>query len=619
MSAVELLVDARNEVGESPVWHSAEQALYWVDIPAKALHRWQEGHAPQSWYADEMIGCIAPHAQGGWIAGLETGIFHLEQTSQHRLPSRMLARIDHPKPGMRCNDGRCDRQGRFWVGTMWMNMAESQQEGCVVSYKKNSKLESWIDGLYTPNGMAFSPDGRTLYQSDSHPKSQMIWAWDMNPLPGRPDGAAVLMPAAVLAQNLVIKSHDTHPAGYPTVAAIESMGKKLDAATNGRIKIQMFAGAVLGQEKEAVEQTQLGAIQMARISLGVIGPIVNDVNVFNMPFVFRNEAHMRAVIDGPVGQEILDKVTVSPAKLVALGFMDGGSRSLYTKKKVTKPDDLKGQKVRMMGNPLFVDTMNAMGGNGIAMAYGEVFTSLQTGVLDGAENNPPSYFTANHYSTPAKFYAQTTGRATEPLACQRTAGRSGQSAGGARLQLRPLRRRLQRLRGQHESGRAGHGLPQETVRQTPTSNQRSQECGGKRLRAQIPGVCAVGWQRPGSQMCSGEESTGQLQGPNPTTHAPHRRAQHEPSGGETAALPAGLERVLRAGANARNLANAGRMAAPPPKSHPTQTLQAAQDDLPRTQGAGGHRRCCKPSGGKLPPVVAQQQWGDQKGDDHCVL
>ena len=219
--------------------------------------------------------------------------------------------------------------------------------------------------------------------------------------------AAVLLPAAVLAQNLVIKSHDTHPAGYPTVAAIESMGKKLDAATNGRIKIQMFPGAVLGQEKEAVEQAQLGAIQMARISLGVIGPIVNDVNVFNMPFVFRNEAHMRAVIDGPVGQELLDKVTASPAKLVALGFMDGGSRSLYTKKKVTKPDDLKGQKVRMMGNPLFVDTMNAMGGNGIAMAYGEVFTSLQTGVIDGAENNAPSYFTANHYNTPAKYYAQT--------------------------------------------------------------------------------------------------------------------------------------------------------------------------------------------------------------------
>jgi tripartite ATP-independent transporter DctP family solute receptor len=212
---------------------------------------------------------------------------------------------------------------------------------------------------------------------------------------------------SALGSAQTLKAHDTHPAGYPTVEAIVSMGKKLEAQTNGRIKIQSFPGAVLGQEKEAVEQVQLGAIQIARISLGVIGPIVPDVNVFNMPFVFRNEAHMRAVIDGPIGQEMLDKVTSSSAKLVGLGFMDGGSRNLYTKKKVLTPADLKGQKVRMMGNPLFVDTMNAMGGNGIAMAYGEVFSALQTGVIDGAENNPPSYFTANHYNTPAKFYAQT--------------------------------------------------------------------------------------------------------------------------------------------------------------------------------------------------------------------
>ena len=217
---------------------------------------------------------------------------------------------------------------------------------------------------------------------------------------------AALLPLTAHAQ-MVLKSHDTHPAGYPTVAAVESMGKKLDAATQGRIKIQTFPGAVLGQEKEAVEQVQLGAIQMARISLGVIGPVVPEVDVFNMPFVFRDIAHMRAVIDGPVGDELLAKVTASPARLVGLGWMDGGARSLYTKKPVRTPADLKGQKVRMMGNPLFVDTMNAMGGNGIAMAYGEVFTSLQTGVIDGAENNPPSYFTANHYNTPAKYYSQT--------------------------------------------------------------------------------------------------------------------------------------------------------------------------------------------------------------------
>jgi tripartite ATP-independent transporter DctP family solute receptor len=212
---------------------------------------------------------------------------------------------------------------------------------------------------------------------------------------------------AAQAQNVVLKATDTHPAGYPTVVAVENMGKKLETATSGRIKMQMFPGAVLGQEKEVVEQTQLGAIQIARISLGVIGPVVPDVNVFNMPFVFRDVAHMRKVIDGPIGDELLQKVTDSPSKLVGLGWMDGGARNLYTKKPVRTPADLAGQKVRMMGNPLFVDTMNAMGGNGIAMAYGEVFTALQTGVIDGAENNPPSYFTANHYNTPAKYYAQT--------------------------------------------------------------------------------------------------------------------------------------------------------------------------------------------------------------------
>jgi tripartite ATP-independent transporter DctP family solute receptor len=185
------------------------------------------------------------------------------------------------------------------------------------------------------------------------------------------------------------------------------MGKKLEAATQGRIKFQMFPGSVLGGEKEMIEQTQVGAIQILRTSLGPVGPVVPEVNVFNMPFVFRNIAHMRAVIDGPIGQDLLDKISASPAKMIGLAWMDGGSRSLYTKKPVRKPEDLKGQKIRMMGNPLFVDTMNAMGGNGIAMGYGEVFTAIQTGVIDGAENNPPSLFTANHFKAGAKYYTQT--------------------------------------------------------------------------------------------------------------------------------------------------------------------------------------------------------------------
>jgi tripartite ATP-independent transporter DctP family solute receptor len=220
-------------------------------------------------------------------------------------------------------------------------------------------------------------------------------------------GALSLGMSSVIAQT-VLKASDVHPAGYPNVVAIENLGKKLEAATSGKFKLQMFAGGVLGSEKEVVEQTQIGAISIARISLGILGPVVPDVNVFNMPFVFRDEAHMRAVIDGPVGKEILDKISSSPARLVALGFMDSGSRSLYTKREIKSPADLKGLKIRVMGNPLFVDTMNAMGGNGITMGHNDTYSALQTGVVDGAENNPPTLFTANHYSTGIKFYTQTT-------------------------------------------------------------------------------------------------------------------------------------------------------------------------------------------------------------------
>jgi tripartite ATP-independent transporter DctP family solute receptor len=214
--------------------------------------------------------------------------------------------------------------------------------------------------------------------------------------------AVAAFPAA--AEDL--KAADIHPEGYPTVVAIQNLGKKLDAATNGRLKIKMFAGGVLGDEKALIEQAQVGAIDIVRISLGAVGAVVPDVNVFNMPFVFRDEAHMRKVIDGEMGQEILDKITAGPTKLVGLGWMDSGTRNLYTKKPVRAPGDLKGQKIRMMGNPLFVDTMNAMGGNGISMGTGEVYSALQTGVVDGAENNPPTYVSQNHY-TVAKYYTLT--------------------------------------------------------------------------------------------------------------------------------------------------------------------------------------------------------------------
>jgi len=222
--------------------------------------------------------------------------------------------------------------------------------------------------------------------------------------------AALLVASAIPAaaqQKQVWKASDVHPLGYPTVEAIQRMGKKLETATAGRISIQMFPSMQLGGEKEMIEQAQVGALQIARISVGAMGPVVDDLNVFNLPFVFRDEAHMRKVIDGPIGQDLLQRTSSAPtSRLIVLGWMDAGTRNVYANKPAAKPADLKGMKIRMMGNPLFVETMNAMGGNGVAMGFNELFSALQTGVVDGAENNPPTLLAQNHYQV-SKVYSLT--------------------------------------------------------------------------------------------------------------------------------------------------------------------------------------------------------------------
>jgi len=217
--------------------------------------------------------------------------------------------------------------------------------------------------------------------------------------------AIVLAGAPTVAQQkLILKASDVHPAGYPTVVAVEDLGKKLEKATNGRVSVAMYPSMQLGGEKEAIEQAQVGAIAFARVSVGALGPVIDDLNVFNLPYVFRNTTHMQNVIDGPIGQDLLDTVTDSGKGLIGLCWMDAGARNFYnTKKPIKTMADLKGLKVRVMGNPMFVDMANSMGGNGVAMGYDQVFSALQTGVVDGAENTPPSFVFDNHYQV-AKFY-----------------------------------------------------------------------------------------------------------------------------------------------------------------------------------------------------------------------
>ncbi len=210
----ELILDARCGTGESPVWSAEEQALYWVDIPARQLHRIDPASGAYThWTGDEMLACIAPRAghPGQWIAGMESGLFAIAARDDGTLAASRVANVAHALPGMRFNDGRCDRQGRFWAGTMLMDMAAAREVGRVYRYQSDVNAEAalrpQLDQLIVPNGMAFSPDGSTMYLSDSHPNVQAIWAFDydtasgtphnkrlfvdMKPLPGRPDGAAV--------------------------------------------------------------------------------------------------------------------------------------------------------------------------------------------------------------------------------------------------------------------------------------------------------------------------------------------------------------------------------------------------------------------------------------------
>jgi sugar lactone lactonase YvrE len=214
MTAAELVLDARNATGESPVWRAQEAALYWADIPRGLLQRWQPGQsAAMQWQLPQMLACMAgwqgePHS---WIAGLEDGIYQVT-LGDAEVRTQALAAVSHAMPGMRFNDGRCDRQGRFVAGSMLMDMAAAQPVGQVYRFGAQEMAaggaqDLQLGPLITPNGLAFSPDGRTMYLSDSHPRSQQIWAFDydtdsgtphnrrlfadMTNLPGRPDGAAI--------------------------------------------------------------------------------------------------------------------------------------------------------------------------------------------------------------------------------------------------------------------------------------------------------------------------------------------------------------------------------------------------------------------------------------------
>jgi tripartite ATP-independent transporter DctP family solute receptor len=201
------------------------------------------------------------------------------------------------------------------------------------------------------------------------------------------------------------RSADVHPEDYPTVMAVKYISEIIKKKSGGKDSIKVFTGNALGGEKDTIEQTKIGALDFVRINVAPMNNICPETMVPTMPFLFRSKEHMRHVLDGPVGDEILK--ACEKQGYIGLAFYDSGSRSLYTTKKPVKTlADARGLKIRVQQSDLWVALLQAMGANATPMPYGEVYTALKTGLVDGAENNWPSYDTSKHFEV-AKFYSVT--------------------------------------------------------------------------------------------------------------------------------------------------------------------------------------------------------------------
>lgn len=207
------------------------------------------------------------------------------------------------------------------------------------------------------------------------------------------------------AQAIVLRSSDVHPDGYPTIEGVKFMSRLIEERTGGRIRIQVFHSRQLGDEKDSLEQTRFGVIDMTRVNTAPLNNLVPETLVAGLPFLFRDTAHMQQVMDGPIGEEI-GRATL-PHGLVTLCYYDAGARSFYTRARPARtPDEMKGMKIRVQQSDMWVAMMRAFGANATPLPYGEVYSALQTGVVDGAENNFPSFLTARHFEV-AKQYSMT--------------------------------------------------------------------------------------------------------------------------------------------------------------------------------------------------------------------
>jgi tripartite ATP-independent transporter DctP family solute receptor len=215
--------------------------------------------------------------------------------------------------------------------------------------------------------------------------------------------AATAMLIGSANAQTVLRSSDTHPDGYPTVEAVKYFGQLVEERTQGRYKVEVYFGAQLGQEADTIEQVRSGVIDLNRVSMAPFNSLVPLTMIPSLPYLFRSPQHARNVMSGPIGDEI--GAGFEQHGVVVLAYYDGGARSFYNKvKPINSIADLAGLKFRVIQSDVFVDMVAALGATATPMPYGEVYSAIETGVIDGAENNFPSYESAKHFEV-AKNYS----------------------------------------------------------------------------------------------------------------------------------------------------------------------------------------------------------------------
>ena len=248
----------------------------------------------------------------------------------------------------------------------------------------------------------------------------------------RPTAGAILLAVAgalgsASAAAAELRVWNIHPEGYPNTVALQQMADEVAEKTDGELTMKLFNGGVLGSQPDAIEQVRLGALDMGQFNLGPMGTSIPATNVVSLPFIFKGIPQMYRAMDGEIGDAIGEGM--AEKGIVALGWYDSGARSFYNSERpINTPADVEGLKVRVMNNDLFVGMVESMGGNATPMAFAEVFQSIKTGVVDGAENNPPSYESTNHFEV-APYYSLTEHLIIPECVCMNAGTFEGLSAG----------------------------------------------------------------------------------------------------------------------------------------------------------------------------------------------